>query len=846
MTQSHSSPTRPATLVEGLEQFSAGIALVAGQRLGPYRLVKALGEGGMGVVWLADQLEPFERKVAIKLSNQKLSSGLSQAYFEVERQAMANMVHPYIAQIYDAGALPDGALYFAMEFVDGGTLDEYVSTNKPSLDSCAALLTLVCQGVQYAHQRGLIHRDLKPTNILIADVAGKPMPKIIDFGIAIGVDSARAVGGIGGSAGTRAYMAPEQINPNTDGIDVRADVYALGAILVETLCLALGISLDRLDSNSLRSLLSAAVYTTDGKTAHVQASPALRVEIKRIPKPLRAIALKAMADDRNLRYESAAAFADDLSRWRERRPVLAMRGGRMYAVRCFINRYRGASALGMLTLVSLVAGLVVAAYGLNQAQHARALAETRREQAEKLVGYMLGDFAAKLSQVGKLDLIDDVAKQALAYLSEANDADARSAIQRAAALRTIGDLQTQRGQWSGAKKTFSIAENALDFAESAEPGTRELLYERAQVAYYIGYCAYVERKFDIAKLHWQRYLAYAQRLQPLTVLEGTGLSETASAMNNLGTASFEAGELEEATTHFDESITIKSALLSKNPNDSELASSLARSLSWQAKTQEASGDLRGAMSSYLNQLALCEKLLKVLPTVVKWRFEAAVSRQWIGLLALQMGDSKAAIKQLAAAEDEFSKLHQLEPTQSGWQDALANTRSHLAWANLLTSNLVAAELQITDARKLYETPGDIGAMPINRRRSAATAWFRAAQIAKALNRSENTQVLRQRAIATFQNLLETDPNDRKSVIPLAYALTAEETPDMAAVRHIQSLLVAFSERQPDALVLDALTRTHILLHEFPQANNIRSQLEAMGYHHPDYQAFLTQHPGASP
>ena len=110
MAQSHSSPTRPATLVEGLEGVSAGIALLAGQRLGPYRLVKALGEGGMGVVWLADQIEPFERKVAIKLSNQKLSSGLSQAYFEVERQAMATMVHPYIAQIYDAGALPNGAL----------------------------------------------------------------------------------------------------------------------------------------------------------------------------------------------------------------------------------------------------------------------------------------------------------------------------------------------------------------------------------------------------------------------------------------------------------------------------------------------------------------------------------------------------------------------------------------------------------------------------------------------------------------------------------------------------------------------------------------------------------------
>ena len=841
MTQSHSSPTRPATLVEGLEQLSAGVALVAGQRLGPYRLVKALGEGGMGVVWLADQVEPFERKVAIKLSNQKLSSGLSQAYFEVERQAMATMVHPYIAHIYDAGALPGGA----MEFVAGGTLDEYVSKNKPGLDDCAALLALVCQGVQYAHQRGLIHRDLKPANILIADVAGKPMPKIIDFGIAIGVDSARAVG-VGGSAGTRAYMAPEQLNPNTEGIDVRADVYALGAILVETLCLALDISLARLNSNSLRSLLSAAAYTTDNNGERIAAVPALRAQIKRIPKPLRAIALKAMADDRNQRYESAAAFADDLSRWRERRPVLATRGGRLYAVRCFINRYRGASALGFLTLVSLVAGLVVAAYGLNQAQHARALAETRREQAEKLVGYMLGDFAAKLGQVGKLDLIDDVAKQALTYLTQANDPDAHSAIQRAAALRTIGDLQTQRGQWAEAKKTFAVAEQALDFAESAEPGTSELLFERAQVAYWLGYCEYVKRKFDAAKVHWRRYLDYAQRLQPLTKSEGTGLLETASAMNNLGTASFENGELKGAAKYFDESIAIKNALLSKNMDDSDLAFSIARSLSWQAKTQEAGGDLRGAMRSYLNQLALCEKFLKVMPSVVKWRYEAAVARQWVGVLALQTGDSELAKVQLTAAENEFSKLHQLEPAQRGWQDALANTRSSLAWTSLLSSNPLVAQQQIDKARELYEMPVDISAMSINWRRSAATAWFRAAQIAKARNQNANAAVLGNRAIEAFERLIEIDPTDRKSVVALAIAATAEDRPHTAFLRRIQSLLVTISVRQPDALVLDALMRTHILLREFSEASNIQSQLNSMGYHHPDYQAFLVKHQGATP
>ena len=843
MAQSHSSPTRPATLVEGLEGVSAGIALVAGQRLGPYRLIKALGEGGMGVVWLADQVEPFERKVAIKLSNQKLSSGLSQAYFEVERQAMATMVHPYIAQIYDAGALPNGALYFAMEYVSGGALDDYVSNNKPSLDNCAALLALVCQGVQYAHQRGLIHRDLKPANILIADIAGKPMPKIIDFGIAIGVDSARAVG-VGGSAGTRAYMAPEQINPNTDGIDVRADVYALGAILVETLCLTLNISLERLDSNSLRSLLSAAAYTTDGKGEHVPAPATLRSQINRIPKPLRAISLKAMANDRNQRYESAAAFADDLNRWRERRPVLAMRGGRMYAVRCFINRFRGASALGFLTLVSLVAGLVVAAYGLNQAQHARALAETRREQAEKLVGYMLGDFAAKLAEVGKLDLIDDVAKQALAYLSQANDTDARSAIQRAAALRTIGDVQTQLGQWAKARQTFVLAEKALDFAESAEPGTADLLYERAQEAYWLGLCFYNERKFDATTVQWARYLDYAKRLQPLTGVEGTGLLETSYALNNLGTVAFEIGDLDAASQYFSKTIAIGRELLLKYPNDDGKAFDLASAISWEAKTQEAKGDLIGATASYNSLLTMWADIISARPDAVTYRFEAANARQWLALMALQTGKIELAKTQLNATVVELSKLHQFEPNQRQWQGTLATARSNLAWVFFAQREFDAAEKELEIASLLFESPNG-EAVLTDWIRGAAIVLYRSAQIATAKNQFARAAALNDRAIGILQALILADANDRKSAIALAHALLSKNVE--AATRRAQSLLVTVSAKQRDAEVFDPMVRAHILLREFDAAHTLQLQLNAMGYQHPNYRAFLALHPtGATP
>jgi eukaryotic-like serine/threonine-protein kinase len=826
--------TRPATLLEGLQQLPNDAPLSPGLRLGPYRLIQRLGQGGMGEVWLADQLEPFERKVAIKLSHQTIRAGLGQAYFEIERQALAQMVHPYIAQIYDAGASSAGQLYFAMEYVDGSTLDHYAQSSKPSLDACAALLALVCQGVHYAHQRGLIHRDLKPGNVLITQVAGKPMPKIIDFGIAIGVDSARQ-SGVGSTAGTRAYMAPEQLQPNAQGIDLRVDVFALGAILVELICDAIGINLDTVDSHSFRSLLATRVQ--EGVSTP-RASQQLQ---RQIPKALRAIALKAMAIERSQRYESAAALAEDLQRWRERRPVLAMAGGRLYAIRCFINRYRLATALAALTLIALIVGLVVASYGLSQARAARAVAETRREQAEQLVGYMLGEFAGKLEPIGKLELIDGVANRALAYLKQANDVDAKSALQRVVALRTIGDLQTRRGQWEKAKDTFLLAENALKSAEILGLAHADLLYEQAQMAYWIGYCEYTERKFDLAKNHWLNYLNIAEQLKAITKSESLGLLETSYALSNLGTLAFETGELKAARDYFARAVLITKTLLAKTPDNSEAAISVAKSLSWLARTQEASGDLRSSLNSYLSQVELCEKFRLITSNSVTWRFEAAITKQWIGLLALQMGESQLAKARLSAAVLELESLHKLEPTQMDWLGSLATAQTNLAWVELLSGKFEEAAAKLLDAQATYDGAAKDEQLAVALRRSSATTILRAAQLWSAQKYPEKAAPLRKKAIDELQILVAKNANDRRSSIALAHAVLSVESPEITELARLKAMLSSFAEKQPDAEVLDPLMRVHWLLRETSQANKLRIALDAMGYQHPDYLAFLAHH-----
>ncbi len=229
--------TRPDTLVDDWAFLpESHVQWRAGQRLGPFRLKRQLGRGGMGLVWLADQLEPLQREVAIKVMLAANTSPVAEAWFQIERQALAQLSHRAIAQIYDAGRLPDGGLFFAMEYVPGEPLDDYLERHPTSLEDLAELLIEICSGVQHAHQRGLIHRDIKPANLLVSQVDGRAQPKLIDFGVAVSAAGTLASASTSSDgAGTRAYMAPEQLNPDESGIDARCDVYALGAVLAQCL-----------------------------------------------------------------------------------------------------------------------------------------------------------------------------------------------------------------------------------------------------------------------------------------------------------------------------------------------------------------------------------------------------------------------------------------------------------------------------------------------------------------------------------------------------------------------------------------------------------------------------------
>jgi eukaryotic-like serine/threonine-protein kinase len=362
--------------------------LAPGARIGRYRIESCLGRGGMGEVYRAEQLEPVRRTVALKLLRVQRLEARHRAYFEVERQVLAQMRHPAIAQIYDADTTGEGQPYFAMEFIDGSPVTQYCDDHGLPLARRIALFIEICAGVQHAHQKGVVHRDLKPGNLLVDEVDGQPHPKIIDFGIA----TASTLTEGREAAGTPDYMSPEQAGDDQSLVDTRSDVYSLGVVLNELLTgqrpTAAGQTVTD-DSHTLRlpSQQLATLPPGDAlRVARSRGQPLPRMR-RLLSDELDWVVAKAMRHDRNARYASAAALAEDLQRFLDGRTVLAVPPSTLYAWRKFARRHRSGLAAAAFAVAALLGGLAMSVHGLLQARAQRAIAEQRSAELEKVAAF---------------------------------------------------------------------------------------------------------------------------------------------------------------------------------------------------------------------------------------------------------------------------------------------------------------------------------------------------------------------------------------------------------------------------------------------------------------------------
>jgi non-specific serine/threonine protein kinase/serine/threonine-protein kinase len=434
-----------------------------GTLIDSYHLLERIGQGGMGEVWLAEQRQPVRRRVAIKLIKPGMDTHEVVARFQSERQALALMDHPAIAKVFDAGSTPEGRPYFAMEYVAGMPITDYCDKHKLGMRQRLELFMLVCEGVQHAHQKAIIHRDLKPSNILVGEIDGRPMPRIIDFGVAKAtsqrLSAATLHTQVGALIGTLGYISPEQADSGSEDIDTRTDVYSLGVVLYELLVGSLPFDFHRLSYDEILRLLReqdaprpSAKISTMGRDSTLTAQkrgadpPALARQLRG---DADAIALKALEKERARRYATPSELADDIGRFLRNEPVVAQRSSTGYRARKYVRRHRLGVSVAIAGLLLMAALVVAQTFQLRRITR-------ERDRADRIAEFMKGIFRvsnpseARGSVVTARELLDRGAQEIGATLG--NDPELQAEMKY-----TMGDTYLGLGLYARARALLEDA-----------------------------------------------------------------------------------------------------------------------------------------------------------------------------------------------------------------------------------------------------------------------------------------------------------------------------------------------------------------------------------------------------
>jgi serine/threonine protein kinase/tetratricopeptide (TPR) repeat protein len=620
-----------------LESIGSATALEEGQEFAQrFRLIRKLGEGGMGQVWLAEQTFPVRRQVALKMIKAGMYDEAVVERFQSERQSLAIMEHPAIAKVFDAGTTPQGQPYFVMEYVPGLPITEYCDQKKLTIRGRLELFIEACEGVQHAHQKAIIHRDLKPANILVVELDGKPVPRIIDFGLAKAVTHPIAGDAFktqfGNLVGTPGYMSPEQADANVLDIDTRTDVYSLGVVLYVLLAGRGPFESKQSQKQQIDELLRKlcddepprpSMRVSGDCHSSSAIAEARSTEPRQLTRMLRGdldwITMKALEKDRNRRYGAPSDLAADIHRYLNHEPVLARPASAAYRSGKFVKRHKFALAVASVFALMVLAGTVAIVRESLIARMQEARAERRFESLRKLTDSMLFEFHDSIENLpGSTAARELVVSRALEYLqqieAEAND-DPATLRDLAAAYERIGRIRAEEnhphlggaGSLIEAKQMYEKALGIRQKLAATHPGDTSLQVDLLETMTLVGSIHYLLGDLDGAAELGRQRLKIEEQLRASHDSEKLE-HEIANTLEVNGFFEIWLGDYDSALDDERRALTMNEAFLRADPTSAPNQGRVMVSHNWIAMALKFDRQFAAAVNEYRQSIQIAEQL----------------------------------------------------------------------------------------------------------------------------------------------------------------------------------------------------------------------------------------------
>jgi serine/threonine protein kinase len=684
-----------------------------GDQVGPFKLLQKIGEGGMGVVFMAEQRQPVKRRVALKIIKPGMDSRQVIARFEAERQALAMMDHPNIARALDVGTTDSGRPFFVMELVKGMPITKYCDEHKLTPRQRLELFIPVCGAIQHAHQKGIIHRDIKPSNILVAEYDNKAVPKIIDFGVAKALNQTLTektmFTQLGQVIGTLEYMSPEQAKVNQLDVDTRSDIYSLGVLLYELLSGNTPFDRERLRSAAWdelvriireeepprMSLRLSTSETLPSIAACRQTEPGKLSTL--IRGELDWIVMKALDKERNRRYETANGFAMDIQRYLDDEPVHACPPSATYRFRKFVRRNKAAMATGSLVAAALLLGLIGTTWGLLRSQQKQAEAETQRARAEareqdaidavKQFGQSVAENPILKNSAELESLRETLLKQPLAFfeslreqLQEDRDTSPESLNRLASAALQLASLNTQIGSWEDALQALEEGLAIGRQVHEMAPDNQDYRAKLAEIERQYGNSLKALGKLDQAQGAYQASLDLLEPLAAEFPNEDEYSRAQAAVFINLAILNKNKSQLEQATSYYLQAIERRQALLDANPDEIDDLYNLAAAHNSLGNHLRLGGQDEQAESHYRQALSFCKRLVAQQPEDPEHQSLLAQIYSDLALLQISLNQLNNAIIAMNQARDNIQALVDEYPSTTEYRRQLGQILRQLAIA----------------------------------------------------------------------------------------------------------------------------------------------------------------------